>query len=456
MLATLQSLLVDEINRMVAEAAAEAGIDARRHRRCGGGRQSDHAAHPARHQSGAARPRALSAGAFRRRGSRGSEPRAAHRVRARRCSCCRCLPATSAATRSRRCSRAGRSSTAATTCSWTSAPTAKWCWRKDGVLTATSCATGPVYEGAHIRCGVRAAPGAIERVWVDAGGEPCAGPRFRPNRSATGVPVGLCGSGVISTVTALVGAGLVGRMAASCRRGAIRALRAAAQTARGRSAAGEGHGNPHRPRHRVHAAGRAQRTARQGGAACRHRDPVARTGSARTRPHLPRRHIRQSSRAARHRRHRPGAAGAGGAHRIHRQRGRRRRAHGAVQPARPAPGAPCSRRACAWWSSPAAPTSRTCSSPAPSCPRHRSIGWGRPEHARAATLVGAQCRAPCSAPTACSNRSWRRCGRCFARFGYARVGEAGGRDRSGTSRVCSSIAACAATACSPPTAWPVR
>ncbi len=49
----------------------------------------------------------------------------------------------------------------------------------DGRLTATSCATGPVYEGAHIRCGVRAAPGAIERVWVDAGGR-SAGRRSRP------------------------------------------------------------------------------------------------------------------------------------------------------------------------------------------------------------------------------------------------------------------------------------
>jgi len=80
---------------------------------------------------------------------------------------------------------------------------------KNGILTATSCATGPVYEGAHIACGVRAAPGAIERVWVEPGGEirwaaiPEEGERDRR-------PVGLCGSGVISAVTALVGAGLVG------------------------------------------------------------------------------------------------------------------------------------------------------------------------------------------------------------------------------------------------------
>jgi len=80
---------------------------------------------------------------------------------------------------------------------------------RDGVLTATSCATGPVYEGAHIACGVRAAPGAIERVWIEPGGAirwaaiPEEGERDRR-------PVGLCGSGVISAVTSLVGAGLVG------------------------------------------------------------------------------------------------------------------------------------------------------------------------------------------------------------------------------------------------------
>lgn len=80
---------------------------------------------------------------------------------------------------------------------------------RDGELTATSCATGPVYEGAHIRCGVRAAPGAIERVWVEKGGRI----RWSAIRAADGGgdprPVGLCGSGVISSVAAFVGAGLL-------------------------------------------------------------------------------------------------------------------------------------------------------------------------------------------------------------------------------------------------------
>ena len=80
----------------------------------------------------------------------------------------------------------------------------------DGELTATSCATGPVYEGAHIRCGVRAAPGAIERVWVEPGGRV----RWSAIREADGKgdprPIGLCGSGVISSVAAFVASGVVG------------------------------------------------------------------------------------------------------------------------------------------------------------------------------------------------------------------------------------------------------
>lgn len=80
----------------------------------------------------------------------------------------------------------------------------------NGELTATSCATGPVYEGAHIRCGVRAVPGAIERVWVEPGGRI----RWAAIREEDGKgdprPVGLCGSGVISSVAALVSSSLLG------------------------------------------------------------------------------------------------------------------------------------------------------------------------------------------------------------------------------------------------------
>jgi uncharacterized 2Fe-2S/4Fe-4S cluster protein (DUF4445 family) len=100
---------------------------------------------------------------------------------------------------------------------------------RDGVLTATSCATGPVYEGAHIACGVRAAPGAIERVWVEEGRNlrwaAIPGESERDKR-----PVGLCGSGVISTVTALAGAGLIGIDGAFAAAGSHPRIRASAQT----------------------------------------------------------------------------------------------------------------------------------------------------------------------------------------------------------------------------------
>ena len=100
---------------------------------------------------------------------------------------------------------------------------------KDGVLTATSCATGPVYEGAHIACGVRAAPGAIERVWVEDGRN-LRWAAIPPEGERDKRPVGLCGSGVISTVAALAGAGLIGSDGAFAAAGSHPRIRASAQT----------------------------------------------------------------------------------------------------------------------------------------------------------------------------------------------------------------------------------
>lgn len=101
----------------------------------------------------------------------------------------------------------------------------------EGRLAATSCATGPVYEGAHIRCGMRAAPGAIEHIWVQpsvqASVQPSLQPGMQPAIQPGGSirwaaipgdasdhdkrPIGLCGSGVISAVSAGVRSGLIGR-----------------------------------------------------------------------------------------------------------------------------------------------------------------------------------------------------------------------------------------------------
>ena len=78
----------------------------------------------------------------------------------------------------------------------------------DGEITSVSCASGPAFEGAHIKDGMRAASGAIERLrlvddaveYQTIGGTP---------------PVGLCGSGILDAIAQLHLAGVLdagGRM----------------------------------------------------------------------------------------------------------------------------------------------------------------------------------------------------------------------------------------------------
>ncbi len=88
-----------------------------------------------------------------------------------------------------------------------------------GRLLAASSPTGPAFEGAQISSGQRAAPGAIERVRIDA---ETLEPRFRVIGSElwsdevgfaksiekTGV-TGICGSGIIEVVAELYLAGVV-------------------------------------------------------------------------------------------------------------------------------------------------------------------------------------------------------------------------------------------------------
>ena len=71
-------------------------------------------------------------------------------------------------------------------------------------LCSTSCATGPALEGAEISCGMRAAPGAIERVTIDAD-------TFEPHCQVIGgeKPVCICGSGIIDVIAELVRTGIV-------------------------------------------------------------------------------------------------------------------------------------------------------------------------------------------------------------------------------------------------------
>ncbi len=81
-----------------------------------------------------------------------------------------------------------------------------------GKISAVSCASGPAFEGAAIECGMKAAPGAVERVWIDP-----ATQQVRLTTIDDAPPVGLCGSGILDCVAGMYGAGMLNQ------RGAIQA-----------------------------------------------------------------------------------------------------------------------------------------------------------------------------------------------------------------------------------------
>lgn len=70
------------------------------------------------------------------------------------------------------------------------------CLNHNGRMTSVSCASGPAFEGAHIKYGMRAAPGSIEHVRL-------AGDRLDIQTIGGGVPVGICGSGLLDVVAQL-------------------------------------------------------------------------------------------------------------------------------------------------------------------------------------------------------------------------------------------------------------
>ncbi|HET7013608.1 MAG TPA: ASKHA domain-containing protein [Streptosporangiaceae bacterium] len=77
-------------------------------------------------------------------------------------------------------------------------------------LLATAAPAGPAFEGAAIRCGMRAADGAIESVELSGAG---AGPGDGVALKVIGDcdPVGLCGSGLVDAVASLISVGLLDR-----------------------------------------------------------------------------------------------------------------------------------------------------------------------------------------------------------------------------------------------------
>jgi uncharacterized 2Fe-2S/4Fe-4S cluster protein (DUF4445 family) len=68
-----------------------------------------------------------------------------------------------------------------------------------GKITSVSTASGPAFEGAHIRHGMRAAPGAIERVIID---QDTFIAEVQTINDKT--PTGICGSGILDAVAELL------------------------------------------------------------------------------------------------------------------------------------------------------------------------------------------------------------------------------------------------------------
>jgi len=82
-------------------------------------------------------------------------------------------------------------------------------------LLSCSCATGPALEGAEISCGMRALPGAIEKILIDPetlevdyvmiGNKKWASEQTRRKM----LPLGVCGSGIIDAVAYLYRTGVI-------------------------------------------------------------------------------------------------------------------------------------------------------------------------------------------------------------------------------------------------------
>jgi len=81
--------------------------------------------------------------------------------------------------------------------------------RHEGRCLATSAAAGPAFEGMGLRCGMRAEPGAVDAVEIAADGD------VRVHTVDEVPATGLCGSGVVDLLAALLRLGVIeptGRM----------------------------------------------------------------------------------------------------------------------------------------------------------------------------------------------------------------------------------------------------
>ena len=71
-------------------------------------------------------------------------------------------------------------------------------------LVSCSCASGPAFEGAHIKFGMRASTGAIERVFIDP-----STLEVRIETIEDAPARGICGSGIVDAMAQLLGAGVI-------------------------------------------------------------------------------------------------------------------------------------------------------------------------------------------------------------------------------------------------------
>ncbi len=78
------------------------------------------------------------------------------------------------------------------------------CLASDGKMVSVSTASGPAFEGAHIKHGMRAAPGAIEHIKLGNN-------QLEYETIGRVPPVGICGSGILDAVAQLLLAGVLNR-----------------------------------------------------------------------------------------------------------------------------------------------------------------------------------------------------------------------------------------------------
>jgi len=77
-----------------------------------------------------------------------------------------------------------------------------------GNITSVSCASGPAFEGGHIKFGIKASPGAIDKIIVKDN-------KVKYRTIGSGKPAGICGSGILDAVAQMATDGIIdagGRM----------------------------------------------------------------------------------------------------------------------------------------------------------------------------------------------------------------------------------------------------